>query len=116
MTMRSFKHIGKFIRERRLAHPQFYSQNQLSKLLGYKNGQFISNVERGLCGIPLKGIAKLIEVLDIQPAELKSAMQRDYEETLDNFLNNPDGADDAEDEENSKNFSGSLGGMQAINV
>lgn len=100
MTMRSFKHIGKFIRERRLSHPQFYSQNQLSKLLGYKNGQFISNVERGLCGIPLKGIGKLIEVLAIEPESLKRAMQKDYEETLNNFLANPDG-DDSEDEDDS---------------
>lgn len=106
MTMRSFKHIGKFIRERRLSHPQFYSQNQLSKLLGYKNGQFISNVERGLCGIPLKGIAKLIKVLNIDSEELKAAMQKDYEETLDNFLANPDAADD--EDEDDVGFGGGL--------
>ncbi|MBH48872.1 MAG: hypothetical protein CME71_11955 [Halobacteriovorax sp.] len=99
MTLRSFNHIGKFVRESRLNHPQFYSQNQLSKLLGYKNGQFISNVERGLCGIPLKGISKLIEVLGLSEADLKAAMQRDYEETLNNFLNNPDGVDEEEEEE-----------------
>mgnify|MGYP003642788296 CR=1 FL=1 len=99
MSQRSFSHIGKYVRENRLNHPQFYSQNQLSKLLGYKNGQFISNVERGLCGIPLKGIAKLIEVLGLDENELKAAMQRDYEETLNNFLNNPDGVDEDDSDE-----------------
>tara|TARA_R110002049_G_scaffold261543_1_gene437652 strand:+ start:1395 stop:1733 length:339 start_codon:yes stop_codon:yes gene_type:complete len=87
MAVRSFKNIGKFVKDGRQKHPQFYSQNQLSKLLGYKNGQFISNVERGLCGIPLKGIKKLIEVLDLNENDLKQAMIKDYEETLDSHLN-----------------------------
>lgn len=87
MTVRSFKHIGRFVKNGRMKHPQLYSQNQLSKLLGYKNGQFISNVERGLCGIPLKGIQKLIEVLGLDRTELKNAMLRDYEDTIDSFLN-----------------------------
>ncbi|PIP89573.1 MAG: hypothetical protein COW01_11390 [Bdellovibrionales bacterium CG12_big_fil_rev_8_21_14_0_65_38_15] len=87
MTVRSFKHIGQFVKDGRIKHPQLYSQNQLSKLLGYKNGQFISNVERGLCGIPLKGIQKLIEVLNLDSRDLKNAMLRDYEDTIDSFLN-----------------------------
>ena len=91
MTVRSFKHIGKFVKDGRTKHPQLYSQNQLSKLLGYKNGQFISNVERGLCGIPLKGIQKLIEVLGLDSLELKNAMLRDYEDTIDSFLNESTG-------------------------
>ena len=85
-TQRSFKEIGKFIRFKRLNHAEKYSQSQLSKKLGYKNGQFISNVERGLCGIPLKGIKSLVQILEIDPSELKQVMIRDYEKTLDNFL------------------------------
>ncbi len=88
MALRSFKNIGNFVKDGRQKHPQFYSQNQLSKLLGYKNGQFISNVERGLCGIPLKGIKKLLEVLDLNEKDLKEAMIKDYEETIDSYLNN----------------------------
>ncbi len=52
--MRCFKNIAKLIRTKRLQHPKAYSQSELSHLLGYKNGQFISNVERALCNIPLK--------------------------------------------------------------
>lgn len=84
--MRCFKNIAKLIRTKRLQHPKGYSQSELSHLLGYKNGQFISNVERALCNIPLKMLVKVSEVLDIHPAELKAAILQDHEETLNNYL------------------------------
>ena len=84
--MRCFDNIAKLIKTKRLGHPKGYSQSELSHLLGYKNGQFISNVERGLCNIPLKMLTRVSEVLDIESSELKSAMLRDQESTLDNFL------------------------------
>lgn len=73
-----------------MSHPKGYSQSELSHLLGYKNGQFISNVERALCNIPLKMLKKVAKVLDIAPEELKSAILRDQEETLNNYLYSPD--------------------------
>ena len=85
--MRCFKNIAMLIKTRRLAHPKGYSQSELSNLLGYKNGQFISNVERALCNIPLKMLTKVSEVLDIQAMELKTAILKDQEETLNNYLN-----------------------------
>jgi transcriptional regulator with XRE-family HTH domain len=84
--MRSFKNIAKLIRAKRLGHPKGYSQSELSQLLGYKNGQFISNVERALCNIPLKMLQKVSEILDANPNELKRAILKDHEETLDNHL------------------------------
>ena len=84
--MRCFKNIAKLIRTKRLQHPKSYSQSELSHLLGYKNGQFISNVERALCNIPLKMLVKVSEVLDIDPQELKNAILLDQEETLNNYL------------------------------
>ncbi len=88
--MRSFENIAKLIRTKRLSHPKGYSQSELSNLLGYKNGQFISNVERALCNIPLKMLRKVSEVLDIKPEEIKAAILRDHETTLDNYLNRAD--------------------------
>ncbi len=85
--MRCFKHIAKLIRTKRLEHPRAYSQSELSHMLGYKNGQFISNVERSLCNIPLKMLVKVSDVLDINPEELKAAILADHEETLNNYLN-----------------------------
>lgn len=84
--MRCFENIAKLIRTKRLNHLKGYSQSELSHLLGYKNGQFISNVERALCNIPLKMLRKISEVLDIPSHELKQAILNDHEKTLDNYL------------------------------
>lgn len=86
--MRSFKHIAQIIRKKRLSHPLGHSQSELSHLLGYKNGQFISNVERGLCNIPLKMLFRVATVLDIAPEDLKQAILKDQEETLDHYFSN----------------------------
>ena len=87
--MRSFKNIAQLIRTKRINHPKNYSQSDLSLLLGYKNGQFISNVERGLCNVPLKMMKKISDVLDIVPEDIKTAILKDHEETLTNFFNKP---------------------------
>lgn len=84
--MRCFEHIAKLIREKRVGHPKGYSQSELSHLLGYKNGQFISNVERALCNIPLKMLGRVSEVLDIETEQLKQAILKDHERTLENYL------------------------------
>lgn len=84
--MRCFKNIAQLIRAKRLQHPKGYSQSELSHLLGYKNGQFISNVERALCNIPLKMLVRVSDVLDIDAHELKEAILKDHEETLENHL------------------------------
>lgn len=84
--MRTFMNVANLVKRKRMEHPQGFSQGKLSKALGYKNGQFISNLERGLCSIPLKGMGKFLEVLDIEKAELKEAVLKDYEETIDYYL------------------------------
>jgi hypothetical protein len=85
--MRYFENIAHLIRTKRTNHPKAYSQSELSTLLGYKNGQFISNVERALCNIPLKMLRKVSEVLDISHEDLKAAILKDQENTLDVYLN-----------------------------
>ncbi len=85
--MRSFENIAKLIKSKRIGHPKAYSQSELSHLLGYKNGQFISNVERALCNIPLKMLSKVSEILDITSRELSDAILADHEVTLSNYLN-----------------------------
>ncbi len=86
--MRSFEHIAKLIRSKRINHSKGYSQSELSNLLGYKNGQFISNVERALCNIPLKMLGKVSEILDIPAEDLKTAILKDQENTLNTYLAN----------------------------
>lgn len=85
--MRTFKHVAVLIKTKRVNHPKQYSQSELSELLGYKNGQFISNVERGLCNVPLKMMRKISEILEINPEELKVSILKDHEDTLCNYFN-----------------------------
>ncbi len=84
--MRKFSHIAALIKKKRLSHPQGLSQSDLSHLLGYKNGQFISNVERALCNIPFKMMNKVCEILQITPAEIRQAMLNDYEDTINAYF------------------------------
>ena len=84
--MRTFKNIATLIKTKRVNHPNNYSQSDISKLLGYKNGQFISNVERGLCNIPLKMLTKVCDILNISKEEIRLALMRDFEETLYAYL------------------------------
>ena len=84
---RSFNGIADLVKKYRLQHPKKLSQVELSNLLGYKNGQFVSNVERGICAIPLKALGDLMRILSIPQDELVAAMVRDYEQTIINHLN-----------------------------
>lgn len=84
--MRSFDHVAKLVKQKRLSHTKSYSQSELSQLLGYKNGQFISNVERGLCNVPLKMLSRISDILDINHQELKEAILADHATTLDNYF------------------------------
>lgn len=84
--MRCFQNIAKLIRTKRLSHAKGYSQSELSNILGYKNGQFISNVERALCNIPLKMLKRVADVLDIPVEDLKLAVMKDTEATLNRYL------------------------------
>lgn len=62
------------------------SQTDLSIALGYKNGQFISNMERGLCSLPLSKTAKLCNALRIPGDVLREALVNDYLDHISNFL------------------------------
>ena len=84
--MREFKNVAKLVKTSRINHPKEYSQSDLSTLLGYKNGQFVSNVERALCSIPLKMLVKVSTILNIPKDDLVGAIQKDNRQTVLNFL------------------------------
>lgn len=83
--MKSFSQIAHVVRNSRTNHPKSYSQTELSQMLGYRNGQFISNVERGLCSVPKKKLKKLAQILDIDKTELFTAVLEDDRTTLENY-------------------------------
>lgn len=87
MQKRDFKNIGKLVKNTRDA--KGISQTQLSKELGYKNGQFVSNIERGICSIPFEKIPTLSALLGLDPVSVKEAILKDYSTTIDSYIVNP---------------------------
>lgn len=83
-TKRTFKNVANTIRTHRVLNR--VSQTQLAHALGYKNAQYISNIERGLCAFPYDAINKTATVLNIPAFEIKASIMRDLSETIDNFI------------------------------
>lgn len=71
-----FQGIATLVRENRLKTG--VSQSELSAALGYKNGQFISNVERGLCSVPLKQLPLICKTLNIKPDDAILEITADF--------------------------------------
>lgn len=63
-----FRDIGEFFKNARTAAG--VSQAELSKILGFKSSQIVSNWERGLCAPPLKSVSKMIEVFELEASEV----------------------------------------------
>jgi len=87
MLVRDFNNISKLVRIHR--EKKGISQIKLSEELKYKNGQFVSNIERGLCSIPLRKINLLSEVLNVDPTKIKLAIMNDFSGTLDKCMTTP---------------------------
>jgi len=58
-----FNNVSKLIREAR--EREGLSQKEVATRLGYTSSQFISNIERGLCGIPEQQARKFCDILRI---------------------------------------------------
>lgn len=76
-----FKNIAKLVREKRVGHPKGYSQSEISKFLGDKDGHVISNIERGLCDVPEIYISEICNILGISESEMREARRLDQEES-----------------------------------
>lgn len=79
--------ISKLMRQRR--KDLSLSQKDLSKVLGFseKEGQYISNIERGLCQFPVKYIKKLSEALKVEEETIVEMMSLDYKTRVKEVLN-----------------------------
>lgn len=78
--MKTFNHIARLVRENRSKVK--ISQGDLARSVGFKNGQYISNIERALCGIPVNKIKKISEPLKISEDLIIEAMLLDLGEYL----------------------------------
>ena len=90
MSKKTFNHIAKLIKDARIYHPDFLSQEIVAKELGYGSAQFISNVERGLCGVPYKKMPKLCKILNIEMQDAINALKSDLEMNVSSHFYNRD--------------------------
>jgi SOS-response transcriptional repressor LexA len=77
---KSRKKVGKFIQKRR--KELGLNQDQVAKVLNYKDKQAISNIERGVAPLPFNRIKKLAKLLGIERKTLAKLVCLDKESDL----------------------------------
>lgn len=80
MKQQLFKNVGRFLRQRRIEIG--LTQRQVSEKLGYGSPQFISDMERGLCTLPLKKLGEIVKLYKLAPQELMELMLQEQEAIL----------------------------------
>ena len=82
---KQFYQVGMLIKEHRLMKKStrpdsndHMSQEELAHALNFKSGQYISNIERGISGIPHKNLGKLSIVLGLPLSKIMDAMVEDF--------------------------------------
>lgn len=78
---KTHRNVGGLIRDYRTAQKgggKKKSQTEVAMKLGWNNGQYISNIERGGFGIPSDKLATICEILNIPKAEMCEAVIADY--------------------------------------
>jgi transcriptional regulator with XRE-family HTH domain len=77
---RQFYQLGHLVKEYR--RKSNISQIHLAKKLGYKNGQFVSNMERGLCNVPFSKVGELAKELNIPTDIIIDRMAEDFKANI----------------------------------
>jgi transcriptional regulator with XRE-family HTH domain len=62
------KRLGNFLRDMR--ENSDWTQLEVSRKLGYTSPQFISNIERGISVVPLKTLARMIQLYKADAEEV----------------------------------------------
>lgn len=79
------KKLSKLIRQKRKKKKM--SQRDLALALGYPNAQIVSNIERGICSLPIKRFKQTSEILSVDLKKIKSCYLKDVKMDLDRTLN-----------------------------
>lgn len=81
--MTHHRHEAQFIKSAR--ESVGLSQRELAEKLGYSTGQFISNMERGLCSLPLNKMKKLCKLTKSHLCDLADVKQYDFKNSLEKW-------------------------------
>jgi len=76
--------LSNYIKQRRI--DKGLTQAEVAKVLGYKNAQFVSNIERGVAGPPPKHIRKLIKLLDLDKNMVMGILMKAQESFIKSYL------------------------------
>ncbi|MBN8554365.1 MAG: helix-turn-helix transcriptional regulator [Deltaproteobacteria bacterium] len=76
--------LGEFFKKKREVLKK--TQKEASDFLGYSSPQFISNFERGLCGLPLNKLKKLGDFYGISVKQLSKVIMDAYRRYLEQEL------------------------------
>ena len=85
---RDFSNVARVIRFYR--RKKGITQIELSRIMGYKNGQLFSNIERNKCSFPTNSAKELCNVLDIPLDVLNNAYIQDYRYFINGVLSETD--------------------------
>ena len=80
MAKKKYYALGGYLKDKREALG--FTQRDVSDFLGYKSPQFVSNVERGLCQLPLKAVRKLITFYKLEAKEVYDILLCEQEQVL----------------------------------
>lgn len=67
-TSDRFQKLGLYLKKKRIEAN--LTQFEVATKLGYNNSQLISNVERGLCGLPLNKLSTLAKIYSLDKRQL----------------------------------------------
>lgn len=85
MRVKYDKHeLGKLLKEARLNAG--YTQSEVANIIGLTSPQFISNIERGTCVIPVEILQLLPKLYNICPRKLIEILIADFRTYLESSL------------------------------
>jgi transcriptional regulator with XRE-family HTH domain len=76
--------IGRFFRQARIERG--FSQEFVSKALGYDSPQMVSNWERGICSPPVSRLYDLVQLYGISRSKVIDIILQETRESLENQL------------------------------
>jgi transcriptional regulator with XRE-family HTH domain len=88
-SLKQFYQLGSFVKNRRLQLG--LTQIQLSNLMGYKSGQLVSNLERGLSGIPFEKVGLMASILKVSNDTIIDQMVEDFRINVKDNIESEDG-------------------------
>jgi transcriptional regulator with XRE-family HTH domain len=76
--------LGAYFRDKRISRG--VTQTELATVLGFGNGQYVSNWERGMCSPPLESIYVMIDLLNLPKDEVMNLIIDDNRRFLKSYF------------------------------